>query len=121
MSFNLQNLVMIVLQDKPGPWQYLFTFIVMLCVFVFPLFVVLYRREIPEHSIPLWAKLLLIIPSITLVGIAIMSYIIFRKKIYKDERIYKFDKPTRYYAMFLLGLSILASVLWLILPYLKTG
>ncbi len=92
-----------------GPWQAL-----LLLFFLFPLYLVFYKRNIPEHPIPVFAKIVLIFPSITWVGIAISLYIMYRKKGVVDNKTYKFDKSTRNYGKFLLVFSLICVSLTMI-------
>ncbi|WP_344925280.1 hypothetical protein [Aquimarina addita] len=100
-----------------GFWQTLILLILILSVFVFPMFLVLYKREEPSHEIPWWAKIILIVSSLTWIGLLTSSYIIFRKKEYENDKMYKFSKPTRYYGIFLFVLSVLSSLFWLLIGY----
>ncbi len=97
-----------------GPWQAL-----LLLFFIFPLYLVFYKRNEPEHQIPLFAKILLIFPSITWVGIVISLYIIYRKKGEGENKKRKFNKSTRDFGRFLLIFSIICVSLLIIYNLIK--
>lgn len=95
-----------------GPWQIILFIIVIAIVFVFPIYLVIYKRNIPEHPIPFWMKALLLIPSLTWVGIFTGSYIAFRKKKTDQNKLYKFSSNSRLYGIFLLLLSIVCTIIY---------
>ncbi|PKV51319.1 serpentine type 7TM GPCR chemoreceptor Srz [Aquimarina sp. MAR_2010_214] len=98
-----------------GPWQIILLIIIILLLFVFPFYLIFYKRNEKEHGIPIFAKIILIIPSLTWVGIITGLYILFRKKEFSEGKNYKFNKSTRYYGTFLLVLSIACTVFYLIM------
>ena len=97
-----------------GPWQILLIVTMIILLFIFPFFLILYKRNEPEHSLSIWTKFLLIIPSLTWVGLITSLYIITRRKTFDDSKKYKFNKSTRDYAIFLLVLSIGTTIYQLI-------
>ena len=100
-----------------GPWQIILILVVILLLFLFPFLLIFYKRNEPEHNLPIWAKLLLIIPSLTWVGIITSLYILLRKKDFGKNKTYKFNSSTRNYAIFLLIMSIGFSIFQLIPQY----
>ncbi len=97
-----------------GPWQAL-----LLLFFIFPLYLVFYKRNEPEHQIPLFVKILLIFPSITWVGLIISLYIIYRKKGEGEFKKHKFNKSARSFGRFLLIFSITCVSLLIIYNLVK--
>lgn len=97
-----------------GPWQIIIIVITIILLFVFPFLLIFYRRNEPEHNLPIWIKLLLVIPSLTWIGIITSLYILTRKKIFDNSKMYKFNKSTRDFAIFLLVLSIICSIYQLV-------
>ncbi|MFD0962984.1 hypothetical protein [Pseudofulvibacter geojedonensis] len=76
------------------------------------IYLVLHKRNIPEHSVPLLLKILLLIPSLTWVGIFTGSYIAFRKKKINQTKQYKFSSNSRFYGIFLLLLSVVCTIIY---------
>ncbi|MDH7446872.1 hypothetical protein [Aquimarina sp. 2201CG14-23] len=97
-----------------GPWQILLLILLILCLFVFPFYLVFYKRNVPEHGIPIFAKVVLVITSLTWIGLISGSYILFRKKEFVDGKNYKFNKSTRNYGAFLLILSVVSTIFYLL-------
>lgn len=64
-----------------GPFQIIIILIVCLLLFAFPIYLIFYKKHEAEHNLPIWCKILLIIPSLTLLGTITSLYILFRKKI----------------------------------------
>ncbi len=102
-----------------GPWQILLLIFAIILLFVSPFYLIFYKRSEKEHSIPIFSKILLIIPSFTWIGVVIGIYIKFRKKNYSGNKTYKFDKSTRSYATFLIALSIISVILYLVAKGVK--
>ncbi|MBQ4819281.1 hypothetical protein [Aquimarina sp. MMG016] len=97
-----------------GPWQIILLVIIIVLLFVFPFYLIFYKQKEKEHGIPIFAKILLIIPSLTWLGIITGLYILLRKKEYPDGKGYKFNKHTRNYGIFLLSLSIVSTIFYIV-------
>jgi len=98
-----------------GPWQIILLIISILFIFVFPFYLIFYKRNEKEHGIPIFAKIILILPSLTWIGVITGLYIVFRKKEFSDGKNYKFNKSTRNYGTFLLVMGIVCTVFYLIM------
>lgn len=76
------------------------------------IYLVIHKRDIPNHPVPLLLKILLLIPSLTWVGIFTGSYIAFRKKKINQTKQYKFSSNSRFYGIFLLLLSVVCTIIY---------
>ena len=83
----------------------------LLLLLIFTISLIFYRTNEPEHNLPLWAKIFLIIPSISWFGIGIGLYILLRKKNFENIKRYKFSESTRNYSIFLIIISALINLI----------
>jgi len=98
------------LLGRVGVWQ-IFLISIILLVFILPILMLLfYKRNEPEHDLPVIAKLLLIINSLSGIGIILSLYILFRKKNYNGIRMHKFNKSMHVYAYIMLIISTLTVI-----------
>lgn len=86
--------------------------IVAILMIVPPIYLVIHKRDTPEHPVPILLKVLLLIPSLTWVGIFTGSYIAFRKKKINQTKQYKFSSNSRFYGIFLLLLSVVCTIIY---------
>ncbi|TYB78608.1 hypothetical protein [Bizionia myxarmorum] len=97
-----------------GPFQIILIVVMLIALLVFPFLLIFYKRNDPEHNLPIWIKIVLVIPSFTWVGILTSLYILFRKKDFNSVKAYKFSKSTRNYAIFLFVMSLAFSIFHLV-------
>lgn len=86
--------------------------IIAMLMIVPAIYLVIYKREIPNHPIPVLLKILLLIPSLIWVGIFTGSYIAFRKKNIHQTKQYKFSSNSRFFGIFLLLLSVACTIIY---------
>ncbi len=82
-----------------------------LLLFIISISIIFYRTNEPEHNLPIWAKIFLIIPSLSWFGTGIGLYILLRKKKFKNIKRYKFNESTRNYSIFLIIISALINLI----------
>ncbi|RIA09367.1 hypothetical protein OE09_1199 [Flavobacteriaceae bacterium MAR_2010_72] len=100
-----------------GSIQIIFIVVIIIFLIIAPYFLIYYKRNEPEHGLPLYVKLILIVPTITWLGLIPSIYILTRKKDFDNNKKYKFNRSTRNYAVFLLIMSLLFTIGRLIMQF----